>query len=258
MKNNWQFKKIINVAFFRLRNFPRVSRSLTQLIYLLRLLLRAGKPPAPDNIGTVIICDELKAIYAGNPKVASSSVRSFFQALPFHHQLEIKQSYSETLQTKPELRDYYKFAFVRDPWSRVFSCWNDKVSHNKKFADIFILTRYRGLYPGMPFAEFVHWLASDEGSDLYADRHWISQYQILENESGQVKFDSLGSLSSVSKDFAKVQKELSIEAFSLPRVNQQLEADVLYLSAYTDDLIAIISKRYEKDIVIFGFKTPEL
>ena len=257
MKKNWQFKRVVNIAFFRMRNFPRFNRCIVQLIYSLRYLARAGRAPAADNIGTVIICDELKTIYAGNPKVASSSVRSFFRSLPFHYHLETKRSYAEVLKTNPQLSEYYQFAFVRDPWSRVYSCWNDKISNNRKFADIFIISRYNGLYPDMPFSEFVHWLASEEGSDSQADRHWISQYRILNNNEGEILFDSIGYMATLNKDFRKIQSELGIKEYSLPHANQQ-QKDVAFLAAYSHELLEIVSHRYRRDIDIFGFKVPVL
>lgn len=257
MKKNWQFKRAVNITFYKLRKLPRLARLFVRLTYLLRYFLRAGMAPKADNIGTVIICDELKAIHAGNPKVASSSVRSFFRTLPFSYQLETKLSYADVLKTNAKLSDYYQFAFVRDPWSRVYSCWNDKISNNGKFADIFIITRYRGLYPDMPFAEFVHWLASEEGADQLSDRHWISQYRILNNNEGGLRFDSLGYMSSLKEDFAKIQSELGIESFSLPHSNQQ-QNENSFLNAYTDELLAIVSERYQRDITVFGFKVPQL
>ena len=83
----------------------------------------------------------------------------------------------------------FKFAFVRNPWDRILSCFLNKIKkdkhfQNKHFEDGVMkkFHRFNTFYAGMPFAEFLHAVA--EIPDEIADGHFASQYtRLVMNEN---------------------------------------------------------------------------
>jgi len=91
--------------------------------------------------------------------------------------------------------DCFKFAFIRNPINRLYSCWKDKICERLdltrpaatgedtgKLAPQF--ARYTGLYRNMPFEEFAAYVCLIP--DAHADDHFISQYAYITSEEGQI------------------------------------------------------------------------
>lgn len=253
---NWKYKKPINIFFARLRSVPIILRFLIRVIWVLRFTTRKFKRPSPDNIGGVVVNDLYKLIYIGNPKVASSSMKSIFlNSLP-ESQFYLDISFAAFLQQNPDRSDYTKFSFVRDPIERIYSCWQDKISNQKRFADIFIITRFKSLYPDMPFDEFVDWLLSEEGKDKYADRHWMSQSVLLNAQSlkyGNVCYHDIKDLNKVVENFVVRN---GLQKFQ-PRNINHLNSETNIRDLISNETQARLYKRYLDDYEHFKFRKPD-
>ena len=154
--------------------------------------------------------------------------------------------------------DTYRFAIVRDPWARAYSCYKQKIKNCSPIKQALHFTGRPNLHPDMTFSEFVHWLGSEEGQDRLADRHWASQHLILGLDLG-VSYEFIGKLENMEADLNVVSKKLgfSEDTFS-ERRNSTMTHDQEYLSHYTPELIDLIAKRYETDIKEFGYEMPIL
>lgn len=253
VKSNWKKKRVVNNLLSKLKKLPVLLRAIVWLIWLLRFALRKLKKPQADCIGGVMVNDSLKLIYIGNPKVASSTMKTLFMDSMEGSQFFLNISYSKFAKEHISKHDYCKFSFVRDPVERVYSCWQDKISNNKRVADIFIITRFRGLYPDMPFEHFVEWLCSADGQDEFADRHWMSQSKLL--VAGNPRFDNI-SFKRVDKLNECVLAYSQSHNLSMPKnlsMNSSGNRSQTKISeTISSRTLNLIYTRYERDYDYFG------
>lgn len=253
VKSNWKYKRIINIALSKLKWFPFLLRLTVWLIWLLRFVLRKFKKPQADYVGGVMVNDNLKLIYIGNPKVASSTMKSVFMGVLEGSQFVSNTSYSQFTKKHADKQDYCKFSFVRDPVERIYSCWRDKITNKKRFADVFIISRFKGLYPDMPFDDFVEWLCSAEGQDDFADRHWMSQSQLL--ISGDPAFDNIN-FSAMQELNDNVSSYLQRHQLRVPEnltINSMGGLSQTNVSeTISKQTLQRIYERYKKDYEYFG------
>jgi hypothetical protein len=152
--------------------------------------------------------------------------------------------------------DYYRFAIVRDPWARCYSCYKQKIQQYSAIKGALHFSGREGLFPSMTFSEFVHWLASENGRDDIADRHWLSQYRILGYDLG-VTYSKIGRLESLEQDLTAISERLGISSAVFEhKLHTTLPGE--YLNNYTPELIELVAQRYARDIEIFMYSRPHL
>lgn len=153
---------------------------------------------------------------------------------------------------------FYRFAIVRDPWARAYSCYKQKILQNSPIKQALHFTNRDGLNAGMSFAEFVAWLNTPYGADNRADRHWASQHLILGLDMG-FEYTFVGKLENMVEDIGAVANRLGFASDTfVERRNITNGSSNSYLDHYTPDLIAQISARYARDIEEFGYEPPVL
>ncbi len=158
-------------------------------------------------------------------------------------------------------KDFFEFAFVRNPWSRVVSCYRNKVLTADSFNKLNIICKYKGLRPQMPFDSFVEWLCSEEGSDRNADGHWVSQHYFLTDAKGEIHCDFIGKLENFDADMSKVWARLGIDFVKVPHRNRAKASaggtnsllHAPYRELYSSRTRDLVAERYAKDIALFGY-----
>ncbi|MGB0505214.1 MAG: sulfotransferase family protein [Pikeienuella sp.] len=95
--------------------------------------------------------------------------------------------------------DIFVFTFVRDPLSRLASCYRSKIV---KPAKLSLGLRREGLRKGISFPDFVRHVASR--SDWRCNIHYRSQATILRHK-GQVTADFVGRFETLNADWARLQ-----------------------------------------------------
>ncbi|MEM9780090.1 MAG: sulfotransferase family 2 domain-containing protein, partial [Pseudomonadota bacterium] len=137
-------------------------------------------------------------------------------------------------------------------WSRIYSCWKDKVADAVTPGKVSILSRFPGLRPFMPFEEFVEWLATSHGSDATADRHWMSQTRHLDAGGGTSLCDFVGQMEELDAGLTEVERQTGIRLPRPKKVNAKT-AGGEYQRAYNDRTRQMISERYAADIETFRY-----
>lgn len=152
----------------------------------------------------------------------------------------------------------FRFAFVRNPWARVYSCYVQKIKNATPIKRALHFNGRTGLHPEMTFASFVEWLCGPNGDDAIADRHWASQYLILGLDSG-MQYDFIGKLEFMDEELLKICTELDLPCDTFTeRRNTSAANPNGYLDHYDENLLKIVGLRYAKDIEIFGFERPRI
>lgn len=141
--------------------------------------------------------------------------------------------------------EYFKFAFVRNPWERLVSCYlffkRRQLNHNP----------IRGINANMTdsFESFVEFV---ETRDLTtSNTHFRLQSSLIDLNN----IDYLGRFENFEQDLTKVLGILNIEHATIPHLNKTT-ASKKYRIFYNEDLIKRVHKLYKKDISIFNYHYP--
>lgn len=209
----------------------------------------------PDLESEKIVLRNEKILFVGVPKVATRSlISALMQGNGLSGRPEVREvDLASLLRDDPELAGFFKFTFVRNPWSRITSCYRDKVMSADAIKRARHLNYRPGLEPGMPFDAFAEWLNSPEGSDDVADRHWMSQYRILfKDRPDLIEYDFIGRFENLAEDYREIARRTGIALPELPHKLKTQSQDQ-YKKAYTDRTIELIAQRYARDIELFGY-----
>lgn len=138
--------------------------------------------------------------------------------------------------TAAQYADYYKFTFVRNSWSRVYS-WYRNVTTNERHR------RRIGLTGRPTLAEFLRNHGDEWG--LRSQLYWIR------DSRGGLPYDRIGRFENLQADFDLIGKDLGLDDPTLPRMN--VGGGGRYTEAYDDASIDLVARRYAEEIALFGF-----
>ena len=232
-----------------------------------------------DYSSHVIALHDYGAIYMAVPKVANTSIKTALARLMpeqvqqlaadvrkersvygrhrdelFHHNIRL---YKHQVH---KYKEYLVFAFVRDPWDRLVSCYRDKIEWGAIMEDGRRNDpKTRGLYLGpgfekqMSFEEFARKVAAIP--DRKANRHFRSQHAFLCNRKGELIPDFIGRFERLSEDFAELMERIGASKAALPHVRKSKASD--HRTYYSQELAQLIGRRYARDAELFGYRFGE-
>jgi hypothetical protein len=157
-----------------------------------------------------------------------------------------------------EFDAYFKFSFVRNPWSRILSEYRYRnYFHHRSFKD-FVLNK-------MPRPGF---------GDKY--RHVMPQYEMLHDQKGKLLVDFVGRYETLQADFEQVCARLGIADAQLPHRNRSDKKsrdlrrklrNILFMNGenahhsledfYDDETRDAVADYYRADIETFGYHFRE-
>jgi len=189
--------------------------------------------------------DEHRCIFIHIPKAAGTSVtRTLFDCGSRHVR------YTEYEKANPhKFCDYFKFSFVRNPWSRLYSAYSF-LKHggmnkmDRQWAEA-ILCRYPD------FDNFVKGWVNPENIRSWV--HFFPQHYFICDDQLNLKMDYIGRFEQIDADMAVVQKKLSmpVQPMSKANVTDKMDSD---LSIYTEETREIVRRVYAQDIELFHYE----
>lgn len=251
-----------------------------------------------------LVNHEHRFIYCYVPKVACTSLKDWFlrlsnisieDAVPNLH-VHVERKFSlAALRRREAVRllqsgDYFRFAFVRNPFARIVSGYLNKVVQpegaglgamkavqkgrawdlRKRFSYEWRKLRTGSgikVQQGITFREFLHFVESQSPRRL--DPHWRPQSLIL----GDVSFDYIGLMENLYDDFEQVCRRLGLPG-KLPTWNRtrrsgthrsnQCYADwttgqlramdgyPTFDNFYSPELVKIVHRVYRQDLARFA------
>lgn len=191
--------------------------------------------------------DDTKSIFIHIPKSAGISVsKGLYGNLSAGHMplRKIQLAYN-----KKEFSDYFKFTFVRNPWSRLYSAYNfiSQGGINKRDYD-WAKNNLTGINN---FEEFVMcWLTE---KNIKNSLHFETQTSMLLGIGDKkINIDFIGYFENIEDDYNFIAKKIK-SSNKLPLLNQTQGKKSDYTSLYTPEMIEKVSTIYQKDIINFNY-----
>ena len=205
--------------------------------------LRSAVNPSEKGDFSLRSCDKHQCIFVHITKSAGTSVaKSLFGELPYHY----TASQYRVIFGRRRFNSYYKFAFVRNPWDRLYSAYSylkgggwdekdqawcdDNISHITDFND-FVL----------------NWLNS---SRLDSHIHFWPQSKFLCDSRGNPMIDRLYYFETLEPDFSHITSKLELDSM-LQKTNASKRGS--YRDIYNSESIRKIRTLYKQDIENFGY-----
>lgn len=217
--------------FYKLRNHKEIKN------------LRSHVYPSDKGSFSLKPFDENKCIFVHITKTAGTSVaKSLFNYMPYHYTaIEYRVIYG-----RKDFNNYYKFAFVRNPWDRLYSAyrylssggWNQK---DKAWAKINII-QFKD------FNDFVQQWVCEENINKHI--HFKPQHEFICDKHKIILVDYLAYFETLENDFNYICNIMKSEAkLGKHNVNPGLD----YRGVYSDSSRAIVANVYADDIQLFGY-----
>lgn len=238
--------EIINTSIIMLKTVKIKNETSTKLTFGGKLYQKASSmllkiiPYLPSHHKyNLTICHEKKFIWF---RVAKVGTRTILNALK-NSNIHLDAEHPHNCHYPKHLyKDHLKFAFIRNPYDRLVSCWKNKVVHNNyfRFSD-------KTLMEMQKFENFVDYVASKNIEKCNA--HFRLQSKLIDlNE-----IDYIGRFENFESDLSHIFQLLKINNPSFERLNSTNNGE--HYSEYYDQKLRMkVGKIYEKDLNIFSYK----
>ncbi len=156
---------------------------------------------------------------------------------------------------------YFKFAFVRNPWSRLVSIY-----------------KYLGFSDKVDFKSF---LFGDFKDNIFSEKHWLvrPQTDFIYSENGSLLIDYVGRFENLQEDFDLIAKKIGMPSSELPHINDSKPSNTPHRSKarkivkevffsrgskaipsyvrwqdyYDNESVDLVTRLYERDIDLLGY-----
>ncbi len=216
-----------------------------------------SKPLVKESIRA---CTKQQYIYLNNAIVGCSSIKfSLWQKAYDEGLVDVKansstvhgQGFWDSQYDISNSGDLYTFSFVRNPYSRILSCYLDKfVNPNLHISKKFCATYGLQNKSEITFLDFLENIVD---TDPFNDgQHWRPQY--INVLLGAIRIDFLGNIEHFIDDLGHVFCKLGIEEPSMSDSTKNSAADHNKVAQYyTDKEIELVKHKYEQDFELFGY-----
>ena len=206
----------------------------------------------------MIISHSKKFVLIDVPKTASTSLNYFFLPLldygdlfsyPYYRveglntkatptSCDLRHTtYENLLNSYPIIETYFKFAFVRNPWSRMVS-WYEFCLRLPLRPRSTMISPSSNKFRPISFDTFLN------THDHCPQLDWVSL-------NGVISLDFVGKFENLINDFNHICEKLSIPNPTLPHENKSSYQH--YSTYYTEDLKNIVHDHYADDINEFNY-----
>lgn len=140
-----------------------------------------------------------------------------------------------------EFNQYYKFAFVRNPWDWQVSMYHFLLKETQN-------TRYETIKALGSFKNYLEWVATEDKP--FPKGATKLQKSMLVNDDGQLVVDEIGRFENLTADFQQITSRLGISA-ALPKRNDSKHKD--YRHYYDNYSRKLVATHFEEDIDLFKY-----
>ena len=212
-----------------------------------------------------MISHEHKCIFIHIPKTGGSSIERLLggkrkkeeiygwddsMQIPLQH-VSALQLLEKNLVPKSVFKNYFKFAFVRNPFDLVVSEWKWRVE-DIQFS---YFSKYRWLR--MPFKNFIRFHISSKFHNFKnaigkkINLHLTPQYFYLYDNKGNCLVDFIGRFENFVNDIQRISNILGFDASKIPHLKKTQRNH--YATYYDKETVEIIKKLYKIDLQMFNY-----
>jgi len=158
-------------------------------------------------------------------------------------------------------KQYFRFCFVRNPYSRLFSAWQSKMLlrepyflvnfDNDRLIDFSRADSWNAIRQS--FRRFVLFL-NEAASPPFSDPHWALQCNLI--FKGKINYDLVGRTETFAKDIRLFYAHLARNGIVVDKLNlHQSNSGVLrdWRWFYDPDTLALVQAMYQEDFREFNF-----
>jgi len=187
-----------------------------------------------------IISDIYRFVYYEIPRCATRTMLEYFVR---HPNMDYGASRLAPGDVTGGRREYYKFTFVRNPYDRLVSCYQQKINNHRKPG---LHIHEKELRYGMPFKDFVsHVTIKKRLGEM--DLHYRPQYSFIREDM------RIGRLEDFEGDFRRIINEIGLPYYPAPVVNAAPNKKN-WQRFYKKDTRALVRKFYDKDFEMLGYE----
>jgi hypothetical protein len=208
------------------------------------------------------ILPKKKALYLSVSKAGNTSIKASMFNLPkyadyrFVHRAMRTFHSCRSIEKLGQYGDYFKFTFVRNPFRRLVSCYENKLHTDKAEVGKTICFL---IYDSYLFG----FLSKDRGfrsfarrvcmiPDCLSDRHFASQSMDAVGPDGRLLVDYVGKLERMERDYEPLRQKFGFAP--LPHYNRTKTAMRNWMDYYDLDTARRVYRRYRTDIEVFGYQ----
>lgn len=151
-------------------------------------------------------------------------------------------SLENTLKTFPQTERYFKFCFVRNPWSRFLSFYREfkKPSHHSWSKPI------------LKYNSFESFCLDFNNCELKNDIHFLPQFNQITVLDKSISMDFIGRFETISEDFEKIMNQCNLK--TILDIHERNTKSSNYRHMYSEETKKIISEFYKVDVENFGYE----
>lgn len=224
-----------------------------RFLYALRQLLVNG---AYMNWAYLVL-DDKKVVYIAVQKVACTSIKASMAGVDSGEDyIEVIMKVRGTGRVIKQIdlercRGYFVFTFVRNPFSRLVSCYENKYHSDRELRDLMQYQYY-----------LLGYLSKDRGfrafasrvctiPDRLADHHFVSQSFLIDRMGRNPKPDFVGHFENLAEEYEPIRQKYDF--LPLPHHNRTDKAGS-WMDYYDLPTAEKVYRRYRQDIERFGYQ----
>ena len=245
----YYYYKIVESIQYLYNYFPSIVSKIVAIYY-------------DSQKDSCIHIEELNCIYIPIPKAGTKSIKKVLADYMYNEYSDGRFNQAESQKKELPFKKIQKsslielkkknfiFAFVRNPYERILSCFFDKI--NKKTSYLGFLRYKKRFSRGMTFETFVEHIASIPDSE--ADQHFRSQYKFLEEKSKIIP-DFIGKIENMKSDFEDINRQLNTNKLELIHLNKSKAKKISGKEYFSPKVVQLIQERYKEDFRRFNYPT---
>ncbi len=212
-----------------------------------------------------MISHEHKGIFIHIPKTGGTSVEKLLGCknrreeifgrdenlwLPLQH-ASASQLIEYNLVSQADFENYFKFAFVRNPFDLVVSEWKWRIK--KQIFSPF--SRYR--WVNISLKQFIKYYISNKFENfqnnlgLVIKLHLTPQYNFIHDRDGNNLIDFVARFENFDEDLKYISKKLGLNITNIPHIYKTKRKH--YSHYYDEETIELVKKIYAIDLEYFNY-----
>ena len=208
------------------------------------------------RFSNILFFSTIKIAYIGIPKAANTSIKYWLLPLVGKENIETSNIHKRNIgyvycnnKWLFEHKDScFVFTVVRNPWSRLYSTYRDKIKRKNVHTPL----KKLGFENSMSFKDFIKKCC--DIPDNKADVHIRSQSAMLMWQGTLlpnliIKMEQLADVSNIIESVVTTHSDKKLG--KLPWKNKN--NDGVYKEVYDDETKELVALRYERDIRLFGY-----